>query len=53
MPAADRKAQTLYDKIFQAHVVDEKSDGTILLYIGVFWSWCWSEYTHLLTACPN
>ena len=27
--------QTLYDKVFQAHVVDEKADGTILLYIGM------------------
>ena len=27
------KAETLYDKIFQKHLVDEKSDGTALLYI--------------------
>ncbi|KAL1840154.1 hypothetical protein VTJ49DRAFT_770 [Mycothermus thermophilus] len=33
MPAADRTPQTLYDKVFQAHIVDEKLDGTILLYI--------------------
>jgi len=26
---------TLYDKVFQAHIVDESMDGTILLYIGV------------------
>jgi 3-isopropylmalate dehydratase len=31
MPVAT--PQTLYDKVFQAHVVDEKADGTILLYI--------------------
>ncbi|KAK0718135.1 putative 3-isopropylmalate dehydratase [Lasiosphaeria miniovina] len=33
MPVADRPPQTLYDKVFQAHIVDEKLDGTILLYI--------------------
>ncbi|KAK2072494.1 hypothetical protein P8C59_006844 [Phyllachora maydis] len=38
-PLRDRRAlesvtpQTLYDKVFQAHIVDEKLDGTILLYI--------------------
>jgi hypothetical protein len=34
MPASDRNPQTLYDKVLSAHVVDEKLDGTILLYIG-------------------
>lgn len=33
MPAAEKAPQTLYDKVFQAHIVDEKLDGTILLYI--------------------
>ncbi|KAK3318296.1 putative 3-isopropylmalate dehydratase [Apodospora peruviana] len=33
MPVADSTPQTLYDKVFQAHIVDEKLDGTILLYI--------------------
>jgi 3-isopropylmalate dehydratase len=33
MPTAERAPQTLYDKVFQAHIVDEKLDGTILLYI--------------------
>ncbi|KAJ4300509.1 3-isopropylmalate dehydratase [Collariella sp. IMI 366227] len=33
MPVAERTPQTLYDKVFQAHIVDEKLDGTILLYI--------------------
>ncbi|KAK4458488.1 aconitase family-domain-containing protein [Cladorrhinum samala] len=33
MPAAEKTPQTLYDKVFQAHIVDEKLDGTILLYI--------------------
>ncbi|KAL2132134.1 hypothetical protein VTI74DRAFT_4169 [Chaetomium olivicolor] len=33
MPGAERTPQTLYDKVFQAHIVDEKLDGTILLYI--------------------
>ncbi|KAK3944883.1 aconitase family-domain-containing protein [Diplogelasinospora grovesii] len=33
MPVAESTPQTLYDKVFQAHIVDEKLDGTILLYI--------------------
>ncbi|KAI9839220.1 MAG: hypothetical protein M1819_003213 [Sarea resinae] len=33
MPSAEKKPQTLYDKVFQDHVVDERDDGTILLYI--------------------
>ena len=34
MPTAEGRAQTLYDKVFQDHIVDERLDGTILLYIG-------------------
>ena len=34
MPSADKKPRTLYDKVFQEHIVDERKDGTILLYIG-------------------
>lgn len=34
MPSADKKPQTLYDKVSQDHIVDERDDGTILLYIG-------------------
>ncbi|KAL8823597.1 MAG: hypothetical protein Q9191_005712 [Dirinaria sp. TL-2023a] len=33
MPSAIPKPRTLYDKVLQAHVVDERDDGTILLYI--------------------
>ncbi|KAL8796401.1 MAG: hypothetical protein Q9195_001308 [Heterodermia aff. obscurata] len=33
MPSANKKPQTLYDKVFQDHVVNERDDGTILLYI--------------------
>ncbi|KAH8750542.1 putative 3-isopropylmalate dehydratase [Diaporthe sp. PMI_573] len=33
MPGAEGQPQTLYDKVLQAHVVDEKLDGTVLLYI--------------------
>ncbi|KAI5283195.1 3-isopropylmalate dehydratase [Ascosphaera aggregata] len=33
MPAAEPKPRTLYDKVFQDHVVNEQEDGTILLYI--------------------
>jgi 3-isopropylmalate dehydratase len=36
MPSAEGTPQTLYDKVLQAHVVDEKFDGTLLLYIGTF-----------------
>lgn len=34
MPSITRKARTLYDKVLEDHIVDERSDGTILLYIG-------------------
>lgn len=34
MPVPDAKPKTLYDKVFYDHIVDEQSDGTILLYIG-------------------
>lgn len=33
MPTAESTSRTLYDKVFQAHIVDEQIDGTILLYI--------------------
>jgi len=33
MPGALRKPQTLYEKVFTDHVVDERDDGTVLLYI--------------------
>lgn len=36
MPSAAKKPQTLYDKVFQDHIVDERDDGTILLYIGKY-----------------
>lgn len=35
MPAAEGGPRTLYDKVFQDHIVDERLDGTILLYIGM------------------
>lgn len=34
MPSTAGGPQTLYDKILADHIVDEKLDGTILLYIG-------------------
>jgi 3-isopropylmalate dehydratase len=34
MPVAEGAPRTLYDKVFQDHIVDERLDGTILLYIG-------------------
>ncbi|EKD15387.1 uncharacterized protein L3040_001754 [Drepanopeziza brunnea f. sp. 'multigermtubi'] len=33
MPTAEPRPQTLYDKVLQDHIVDERLDGTILLYI--------------------
>ncbi|KIX02273.1 3-isopropylmalate dehydratase, large subunit [Rhinocladiella mackenziei CBS 650.93] len=33
MPSADSKPRTLYDKVFQDHIVNEQPDGTVLLYI--------------------
>ncbi|KAG0652744.1 Alpha-IPM isomerase [Hyphodiscus hymeniophilus] len=33
MPEAIQQPQTLYDKVLQAHIIDERLDGTILLYI--------------------
>lgn len=36
MPSAIQPPRTLYDKVFEDHIVDEKPDGTILLYIGNF-----------------
>jgi hypothetical protein len=36
MPSAVKPPQTLYDKVFEDHIVDEKDDGTILLYIGTY-----------------
>lgn len=35
MPGADKKPKTLYDKVFDDHIVNEQDDGTILLYIGM------------------
>jgi hypothetical protein len=34
MPSAVKPPQTLYDKVFEDHIVEEKEEGTILLYIG-------------------
>lgn len=34
MPSANPKPRTMYDKVFDEHIVDEREDGTILLYIG-------------------
>ncbi|KAL4903652.1 hypothetical protein BDW74DRAFT_155907 [Aspergillus multicolor] len=33
MPGADRKPKTLYDKVFDHHIVNEQEDGTVLIYI--------------------
>ena len=30
MPTAVKPPQTLYDKVLDAHIVDEKPDGTLL-----------------------
>ncbi|KAF2196319.1 3-isopropylmalate dehydratase [Delitschia confertaspora ATCC 74209] len=33
MPSAVKPPQTLYDKVFQDHIVEEQKDGSVLLYI--------------------
>jgi hypothetical protein len=33
MPSAESKPRTLYDKVFQDHIVNEQEDGTCLIYI--------------------
>ncbi|OQE31626.1 hypothetical protein PENSTE_c001G07426 [Penicillium steckii] len=33
MPSAESKPKTLYDKVFEHHIVNEQEDGTCLLYI--------------------
>lgn len=33
MPSATAAPRTLYDKVFQEHIVDEGKDHTVLLYI--------------------
>jgi homoaconitase/3-isopropylmalate dehydratase large subunit len=33
MPSAVAPSSTLYDKVFRDHIVEEKEDGTVLLYI--------------------
>jgi 3-isopropylmalate dehydratase len=40
MPTAEGGPRTLYDKVFQDHIVDERLDGTILLYIGLLITQC-------------
>lgn len=40
MPSAEGAPQTLYDKIISDHIVDEKLDGTVLIYIGMFTKKC-------------
>lgn len=36
MPESVSNPQTLYDKVLSKHIVDEKFDGTIVLYIGMY-----------------
>ena len=33
MPGIIKEPQTLYDKVLENHIVNEQSDGTLLLYI--------------------
>lgn len=33
MPTAIKGPQTLYDKVLDAHIVDEKPDGTLLYFL--------------------
>lgn len=34
MPSAQAGPQTLYDKVWNDHIVNQQEDGTVLLYIG-------------------
>lgn len=52
MPSAVKPPQTLYDKVFLDHIVEEKEDGTVLLYIGAFASVSPSA-SSLLTAAQT
>lgn len=36
MPSVTKKPSTLYEKVLESHIVDERDDGTLLLYIGKF-----------------
>lgn len=48
MPSTAGGPQTLYDKILADHIVDEKLDGTILLYIGTLTQDC---HSYTLLSC--
>lgn len=47
MPESVSNPQTLYDKVLSKHIVDEKFDGTIVLYIGK------SSYDHYIITWAN
>ena len=47
MPSAVKPPRTLYDKVFEDHIVDEKDDGTILLYIGMSAAKAWECFLWL------
>jgi hypothetical protein len=51
MPGFLARPQTLYDKVFKDHVVDEKDDGTILLYVGALHRSCLT-HPHLTYPPP-
>jgi 3-isopropylmalate dehydratase len=53
MPTAEGRPRTLYDKVFQDHIVDERLDGTILLYIGALTFFHVIELTFTLTFCTD
>jgi homoaconitase/3-isopropylmalate dehydratase large subunit len=51
MPSAVKPPQTLYDKVFEDHIVEEKDDGTVLLYIGTLHIVC--LFSCVLTAAQT
>jgi homoaconitase/3-isopropylmalate dehydratase large subunit len=51
MPSAVKPPQTLYDKVFEDHIVEEKEDGTVLLYIGTLRAMC--RFSSVLTAAQT
>lgn len=56
MPSAVTPPRTLYDKVFEDHIVDEKDDGTVLLYIGTAVPYNMQAprltLSHRQTSCP-
>lgn len=53
MPSAVSPPTTLYDKVLLDHIVDEREDGTVLLYIGNVDSTCPIDSLLIQLRCPD